>query len=104
MRVRPANEILATLNVDRKNRGLTFEPEMLRHCGKTYRVVARINRIIEEKSGEMIKLKNDCIALEGLTCQGLSSPRRIFCARSPYFYWREAWLQRANDPTGGAQR
>ena len=71
VKIRPAEEILATLNDDRKNRGLVFEQEMLRHCGKTYRVLARLSRIIDEKSGRMIKLTNDCIALEGLTCRGL---------------------------------
>lgn len=40
LRIRSADEILATLDEDRKDRELAFEPEMLRHCGGTYRVVA----------------------------------------------------------------
>ena len=104
VQVRPAEEILATLNESRKNRGLVFEQEMLRHCGRTYRVLARVRRIIDEKSGRMIKLTNDCIALEGVACRGLDNRRRMFCPRGPFFYWREAWLRRANAPTGGAQR
>jgi hypothetical protein len=104
VRIRPAEEILATLNENRKNRGLVFEPEMLRHCGKTYRVRARLSRIIDEKSGKMITLANDCIALEGLACRGLDNRKRLFCPRGPFFYWREAWLERASAPTGGAGR
>ena len=93
-RVRPAAAILATLNPERKNRGLSFEQEMLRHCGKTYRVLARVSRIIDEKSGRMIDLVNDCIALEGVVCHGLDNRLRLFCPRGPYLYWREAWLER----------
>ena len=93
-RVRPAADILATLNAERKNRGLSFEQEMLRHCGKTYRVLARVSRIIDEKSGRMIVLANDCIALEGVICHGLDNRLRLFCPRGPYLYWREAWLER----------
>lgn len=93
-RVRPAAEILATLNPERKNRGLSFEQEMLRHCGKTHRVLARVSRIIDEKSGRMIVLANDCIALEDVICHGLDNRNRLFCPRGPYFYWREAWLER----------
>ena len=77
---------------------------MLRHCGKTYRVLARITRIIDERSGKMIKLANDCIALEGVICTGLDNRRRIFCPRGPHLYWREAWLRRANGPAGDLVR
>ena len=100
VKIRPAEEILATLNENRKNRGLVFEEEMLRHCGKTYRVRARLSRIIDEKSGKMITLANDCIALEGVACRGLDNRKRLFCPRGPFFYWRESWLERVNAPTG----
>ena len=102
VQVRPAKEILATLNAEWKNRGLEFEREMLRHCGCTYRVLARVSRIIDEKSGRMIMLANECIALEGVTCRGRDKCRRLFCPREPYFYWREAWLRRADDLSSGA--
>ncbi|MFL5289108.1 MAG: hypothetical protein ACJ8AW_51200 [Rhodopila sp.] len=98
VRVRPAEEIKATLNKNWKNRGLVFEQEMLRYCGKTYRVLGRVNRLIDEKSGKMIRLVNDCIILEGPQCAGLDNYSRLFCPRSPYFYWREAWLERVAEP------
>ena len=101
VQVRPAAEILATLDGKQKNLGLSLEPEMLRHCGNVYRVLARITRIIDERSGKMIKLANDCIALEGVICTGLDNRRRIFCPRGPLFYWREAWLKRVDDPIKG---
>jgi len=104
VKIRPAEEIRATLDDESKNRGLVFEQEMLRHCGKTYRVVARLSRIIDENSGRMIKLTNDCIALDGLTCRGLDNRKRLFCPRGPFFYWRESWLERTDPPPGGAAK
>jgi hypothetical protein len=104
VKIRPAEDILATLDDERKNRGLTFEQEMLRHCGKTFRVAARLSRIIDEKSGRMIKLTNDCIVLEGLTCRGLDNRKRLFCPRGPFFYWRESWLERTDAPKDGAAK
>jgi hypothetical protein len=94
VQVRSAEEIAATLDENWKNRGLTFEEEMLRHCGRICRVVARVSRIIDERSGRMLTLKNDCIILEGLTCSGLDNRKRLFCPKAPYWYWREAWLRR----------
>jgi hypothetical protein len=67
---------------------------MLPACGKTFRVRRRIERIIDEKTGRMLKMKNDCITLEGLVCNGERSPGRWFCPRGLYPYWREAWLKR----------
>jgi hypothetical protein len=95
--VRPADEILAMLDEERKHRGLSVELEMLRHCGRTYRVAARVKRIIDEKTGRMIKFANECIALEGVICSGLDNRRRLFCPRGPLFYWREAWLRRVDE-------
>jgi hypothetical protein len=98
VQVRSEEEIKATLNRNWKNRGLVFEQEMLRYCGKTYRVLGRVNHLIDEKSGRMIRLANDCVILDGCHCAGLDNTARLFCPRSPYFYWREAWLRRVEDP------
>jgi hypothetical protein len=93
--VRSAEEIGRTLNSQDRHRGLAFSPnEMLPACGKTFRVRRRIERIIDEKTGRMLKMKNDCITLEGLVCNGERSPGRWFCPRGLYPYWREAWLKR----------
>jgi hypothetical protein len=99
--VRPAEEILAMLDEERKHRGMSVELEMLRHCGRTYRVAARVKRIIDEKTGRMIKFANECIALEGVICSGLDNRRRLFCPRGPLYYWREAWLRRVDEGSIG---
>ena len=97
VRVKSAAEILATLDQDNKHRGLAVETEMLRHCGKTYRVAARIQRMIDEKTGRMIRFATPCVALEGVSCNGLDNRRRIFCPRSPLYFWREGWLERVEE-------
>lgn len=95
VRIRLAKDILATLDANGKHRGLALEAEMLRYCGREFRVAGRVNRIIDEASGKMVTIKNDCIVLDGLVCRGLDNSGRLFCPRSPFFYWREAWLERA---------
>lgn len=92
--VRSHTEILATIDEAWRNRGMSFDPEMVPYCGGTYRVLDRITRIIDEKSGRMLQLKNDCIMLEGVVCRGCYSTHRRFCPRSIYPYWREIWLAR----------
>jgi hypothetical protein len=71
---------------------------MLAFCRKVFRVHARINRIVDERTGKMIKLASDCIALEGGVCSRELSTRRWFCRRAIYSYWRECWLERVDAP------
>ena len=94
VRVRPREEILATLNKKRRNRGLWFDVEMVPYCGGEYRVLRRVTQIIKESSGKMMQLPGECVILEGVVCQGCLSRDRLFCPRSIYPYWREIWLER----------
>lgn len=96
VRVRPREEIFKTLNPQFKNRGLSFDVEMLRFCAKgTYRVLSRVDTIIDEKSGKMLRMPNPCLILDGVTCSGNISKDRLFCPRNVYPYWHEIWLERA---------
>jgi hypothetical protein len=94
VQVKSAAEIVETLDAENKNRGLRFDVEMLPYCGRTYRVLHRVEKIIDEKSGRMLKLQNDCIILDGVMCKACYSTKRLFCPRSIYSYWREIWLKR----------
>ncbi len=93
--VRSHEEILGTLNAG-GNRGLSFSPEMARYCGGTYRVRARVERIIDERNGRVLRLRGDCIILEDVVCRSECSSRRMFCPREIYPYWREIWLRRTS--------
>jgi hypothetical protein len=94
VRVKSHDEILRTLNVNNRNRGLYFDAEMVPYCGGTYRVLKRVTRVLNEKTGKMQELNNPCIVLEGVICQARYSDCRMFCPRSIYPYWREIWLER----------
>jgi hypothetical protein len=97
VRVRSYKEILATCDQSNKNRGLTFDAEMVPYCGRTYRVLKRVTKILDEKTGKMQAIKNPCIILEGVVCQSRYSECRLFCPRSIYSYWREIWLERVSE-------
>jgi hypothetical protein len=96
VRIRSQAEILQTLDEVNYNRGMYFDPEMVPFTGGEYRVLARVNKIINEKTGEMMNLKNDCIILDEVVCKACYAKFRRFCPRSIYPYWREIWLDRTN--------
>jgi hypothetical protein len=96
VRVKSYEEILSTLNVDNKNQGLYFDAEMVPYCGGTYRVLKRVTRILDEKSGTMVTLKKPAIMLENVCCRARYSDRRLFCPRSIHSFWREIWLERVD--------
>ncbi len=100
VRVKPYAEILATCNVDNKNRGMGFDAEQVPYCGGTYRVRTRVTQIINERTGKMMKMKNPFLILDDVYCQGRYSECRMFCGRAIYSYWRETWLERVvGNPT-----
>lgn len=94
VRVKSYPEILATLDENGNNRGMWFDAEMVPFCGKTFRVEARVSRIINEKTGKMMHLKNECIMLQDVVCHACYAKFRKFCPRAIYAYWREIWLER----------
>jgi hypothetical protein len=98
VQVRSSTEIAPTLDANGRNRGLSFDHEMLPYCGGTYRVKDNVERIIDERTGRMIQISRDCLILEGVICSGERSVGRWFCPREIYPYWREAWLRRVGEP------
>ena len=87
-------EILATLDLHNKNRGLLFDVEMVPYCGGTFPVLRRVEKIIDERTGKIRNLPNNCIILDGVVCSGCLSENRLFYPRSIYQYWHEIWLSR----------
>ena len=103
VQVKSKDEIMRTLNADLRNRGLYFDVEMVPFCeAGDFKVLGRIEKIIDEKTGRLIKLPNPCLILDGVTCGGNLSSSRMFCPRSVYPYWREAWLKRSGDEHSAA--
>lgn len=91
--VRPREQIMATLDRKWRNRGLSFDADMLRYSGGRYRVLRRVERIIDEKSGRMLRISKDCLILDGVICTAQCRRDRLFCPRGTYAYWREVWLE-----------
>jgi len=94
VRVKSYEAILATCDNSNKNRGMTFDAEMVPYCGQTFRVLKRVTKILNESTGRMQEMRNPCIILDGVFCQSRYSECRLFCPRSIYPYWREIWLER----------
>jgi hypothetical protein len=94
VRVRSRREIAETLNEKSMNRGLGFDAEMTPFCGKTARVAGHVERIVDERSGRMLTMKQPCVLLEGIYCEGAYNSG---CPRMLPPYWREIWLERIDE-------
>ena len=89
--VKSQADIIQTLDANGKNRGLWFDPVMLRHCGQTLKVTQRITTLVDETSGQIRQLKIPSVVLGDLQCDPTA---RRFCSRLLHLFWREAWLER----------
>jgi hypothetical protein len=107
VRVKPHAEIVRTLSHDNKNRGMWFDDEATVFCNQEFEVERRVERIINEVTGEMMQMKTPCITLKGVYCRSMYSRDRLFCPRAITPYWREIWLQPvgpAANSAGGKQQ
>jgi hypothetical protein len=95
VRVRSYEEILATLDTGLSNRGLRFDAELVPFCGGIFRVSARVDRFVDERTGKMRSMRTPAVILEGAVCKANYSGQRMFCPRSIHLWWREIWLERA---------
>ena len=89
--VKSFDEILETLDQSGMNRGLRFYYDLKQHCGKKFKVRNRLDRMINEATGEMVEVKNTVI-LENVNCT--YEYQSYGCPRSKFHYWREIWLKR----------
>jgi len=104
VRVKSREEIERTLNPELLNRGMGFDAEMARFCGRTARVARRVDHIIDEHTGKMLVMRSPCLVLEGIICEGAFSAS---CPRSITPYWREIWLEKISSapaPTPASDR
>ena len=99
VKIKDYRQILETLDQNLRNRGLYCDPEIVPYCNRTYRVLRRVEQIIDEKTGVMLRLKNDALILDGLVCQARYAKYRRLCPRGYYQYMREIWLERVDPGT-----
>lgn len=92
--VRPTAEIKATLNYQFQHRGLYFEPDMLKHCGRRYCVQAEVKKLVDIVTGEIRTMKTPAYILRDVHFSG---ERQLFNAQYEPLFWRGAWLQGDGD-------
>ena len=95
--VKPHDQILNTLDARNRNRGLYFDKEMVRYCGRAFKVAGPVEKIINESTGEMLHMPTPAVILEGAYCTSRYSERRLLCPRRIAPFGREAWLERVSD-------
>ena len=92
VRVKPLDEIRATLDAEGKNQKMLFAPAMADYCGQVMKVRDRVENIVLEATTRQRKIK-DTVVLEGAVCDGVC---HRLCPRKSLLFWRECWLERVN--------
>jgi hypothetical protein len=72
---------------------------MLRFCGGRFRVLRNVDTLIEEKTGRLLRLRNPCVILDGVTAKG---DFHRFYPQNDYPLWRDIWLRRVSDDLASA--
>lgn len=103
VRIKSRDQIVATLDYKRRNKGMSICYEMTRYCGEHAEVRDRLDRMIDEKTGRMREVRDTVLLhnvrprrmmLRGREC--LCEDKLGDCPRGELMYWREIWLERAN--------
>ena len=92
--VRSSAEIRSTLDDRFMHRGLWFEPDMLKHCGRRLVVEANVSKLIDVVTGEMRPMKTPAFRLQDVHFSG---ERQLFNAQYEPLLWRSAWLRRDDE-------
>jgi hypothetical protein len=92
VKIKTKKEIEKTLDSNKRYQGCGFMEGMWQYCGGTYKVLKRVEIILDPWKNKLRKCDN-IVALEGLFCNGdpIVSPE---CDRTCIFYWNEAWLEK----------
>src|SRR5262245_39635553 len=93
--VRPAEEILATLDETGAFEGVPFMPEMLRYVGRNFTVTRRVEKICDTIAMTGSRRMRNTVFLDDLRCDGSGHGG---CQAGCRIYWKEAWLRRIDDP------
>jgi len=94
VRVRPRNEIEATLDSSGALDGLPFMAEMVEYCGRTYRVHRRVDKINDMRNKTGLRRMHDSVTLTGVRCSGSSHDG---CQAECQILWKDSWLTRLSD-------
>jgi hypothetical protein len=65
--------------------------EMWQYCGGKYKVLKRVNNMLDERELKMKKCRA-IVILDGLVCHG--NWPFTECERNCYLFWNEVWLEK----------
>jgi len=99
VRIRPAPEIVETLDRNSMNRGLRISAAMTLNSGRECTVRDRVDRMILETTGEMREVHNT-VSLQDMEC--MCYYHFGACPRGDLIYWREIWLERSRESSEAA--
>jgi hypothetical protein len=92
VQVKTPDEILGTLDQDGTINRLPFMPEMIEHCGRTFRVSRRVvTTCCTATSGPRAFADDDVFLLDELRCSGAAHDG---CQKACMIFWRAAWLRK----------
>jgi hypothetical protein len=74
---------------------------MIKRCGHSYRVLKRVERIIDDATGQMLEMKAPCIVLDEADASG---EFLRLCPQHEYPFWREVWLSPETRPVANTAR
>lgn len=91
VRVRPREEIEATLDRWKELKGCAFLEYMWPYCGTTQQVLQPMERFLDERDYKVKKVKG-IVLLKDVVCHG--TPVFGRCDRCCHLFWRVEWLEK----------
>lgn len=98
VRVKPLEEILASLDELGRHQGLPYLPwVMAQYSGRTFTVKKRIDQFFDERTRRMLRPR-DVVILEGVFCEPEPDAHLPFagCDRTCFLFWKESWLEKVD--------
>lgn len=97
VRIKPLEEIQATLDRWKEVNGCAFLHDMSKYCGTEQQVLKPVTRFLDERDYKVKKVKN-MVILKGILCEGT----QVFggCDRGCHLFWRTEWLEKIDPPRG----
>ena len=92
--VRPALEILATLDQNACHENLPFMPQMYKYCGQHLRVRKSAHKMCDTVNATGARGMTGAVFLDDVLCDGAAFGG---CEMACSIVWKEAWLRRIDD-------
>lgn len=97
VRVKSYEDIVLTLDDNKKYQGLAFTPAQKQYCGRVFTVLKRLENVFDERRWKMFRIEHT-VLLENVVCDGKGGAEKEWngCDRNCLLWWKEAWLERVD--------